>query len=394
MLLVHDDQADLGQRREHGEARPDDDIHVACPDPTPLVSPFAIGEPRVHERHAGIEIGTQAVHERQGEGDLGHEDERRATKGQRSRDGFHVDRRLAPAGHAIEEQRARVASLDGIDDPGDRDSLLRGQIGGWRTPATDAHGPAGERPAGPYPDLGRDEPAARESGDGRGPVRGGKRCGLDRAAGTECSEVRQRCDLARSQGPPRRALAGGQHGGSGRTRVGQADPALMARPARGSEQGPVEGHRAIRGERPQPPQQPGSPIGRGKLADWPRAGLELREQVRLHGIGHRGGTARRGGSAARREHVVPARDPFRDEFQPLQQARRQHRAHDQPRRCQVMVGDPGREAQRERREQRAIGADSVHDRLGHDAGHGFGRAQDHAEGLPAPELHEDRLAIF
>ena len=77
MLLVDDDQADVGQRREDREPRPDDDVDVARPDPPPLVGPLAVAEPGVDERDPDVEVRPQPVDERQRERDLRDEDEGR-----------------------------------------------------------------------------------------------------------------------------------------------------------------------------------------------------------------------------------------------------------------------------------------------------------------------------
>ena len=103
---------------------PDDDVDVAGPDPPPLVGPLAVAETGVDERDAGVEVGPQPVDERQRHRDLGHEDERRPTRLERRRDRLDVDRRLAAAGHAVEQQRSRIAGLDRARRPLDGLRLL------------------------------------------------------------------------------------------------------------------------------------------------------------------------------------------------------------------------------------------------------------------------------
>ena len=65
-------------RGKDREPRPDDDVSLARPDPAPLVGALAVTETGMDERDPRIEIRPQAVDERQCEGDLGNEDERRA----------------------------------------------------------------------------------------------------------------------------------------------------------------------------------------------------------------------------------------------------------------------------------------------------------------------------
>ena len=57
-----------------------------------------------------------------------------------------------------------------------------------------------------------------------------------------------------------------------------------------------------------------------------------------------------------------------------------------------MAGDPARQPERQERQERTVGPDPVGDRLGRDRRRQLGLGEDDAEGLPAPELDEDRLA--
>ena len=77
MLLVDDDQPDVGERGEDGQPGPDDDVDLAGPDPAPLVGPLARPDRRVDERDPRVEVGPEPIDERHRQGDLGDEDERR-----------------------------------------------------------------------------------------------------------------------------------------------------------------------------------------------------------------------------------------------------------------------------------------------------------------------------
>ena len=109
MLLVDHDHADVRQRRDDRQPGADDDVDLARPDPPPLVGPLAVAQTRMDERDPRVEVRPQPIHQRQGQRDLRDEHERRPARLQRCRDGLHVDRGLAAAGHPIEEQRARIA---------------------------------------------------------------------------------------------------------------------------------------------------------------------------------------------------------------------------------------------------------------------------------------------
>ena len=52
MLLVHDDQAEPVERREHRRSRADNQVHGALPHAVPLIVALAVGETAVLNRHA------------------------------------------------------------------------------------------------------------------------------------------------------------------------------------------------------------------------------------------------------------------------------------------------------------------------------------------------------
>ena len=67
MLLVDDHEADVGERREDGQPRPDDDRHRSRPDPPPFVGSLALAKARMDERDVRVEVGSQPVDERRRE---------------------------------------------------------------------------------------------------------------------------------------------------------------------------------------------------------------------------------------------------------------------------------------------------------------------------------------
>ena len=83
MLLVDDDQADVGERREHRRARPDADPRLAAAQPQPLVVALALAERRVQDRDDVPEARLEAPERLRRERDLGHEHDRAAPGGER-----------------------------------------------------------------------------------------------------------------------------------------------------------------------------------------------------------------------------------------------------------------------------------------------------------------------
>ena len=138
VLLVHDDQADVGEGREEGRSGPHDEVHVTGADPSPLVGALPFPEAGVHDGDADRQPGAQPVDDGGGQGDLRDEQQRGAARGEGRRDRLHVDRGLAAAGDAVEEDRRRsrpaIASRTGR------------RAASWSAVSRD---PAGRAPRGP-----------------------------------------------------------------------------------------------------------------------------------------------------------------------------------------------------------------------------------------------------
>ena len=73
MLLVDDDQPEVGDGREHRRARADRDARLARAQPPPLVVALALAERRVQQRDGVAEARLEARDGLRRERDLGHE---------------------------------------------------------------------------------------------------------------------------------------------------------------------------------------------------------------------------------------------------------------------------------------------------------------------------------
>jgi hypothetical protein len=366
VLLVDDHEPDVVERGERRKAGPDDDVDVAGPDAAPLVGPLPCPEARVDERDAGVEVGAEAVDERQGEGDLRDEDEGRAASIQGRRDGLDVDGRLPAAGDPIEEERGGIAALDGSAGALDGLLLLVRQGGVGRTAATATDGSRGERKARTLADVAVGEAAANEACDGRRAVARGKVCRAQtfRRGATELIQGR---NLPRTQ-PAAVGLG-----------AGRGDPPLVARAGAGRGKRPVEGHEPLRLEATKTPHQAGATFRRAEVPDGPGAGGELVEQVRV------------GGRQAGRGRVG-VRPALGHELEALEHLRREHRPDDERGRGEVVVGDPARERERQGRQQWAVGADAIDDRARLDARLRTAHAEHDAERLAPAVRDEDGFA--
>ena len=76
VLLVDDDQPDVGQRREHRRARPDADPGLAVAQAQPLVVSLALAEPRVQHRDDVAQPGPEPRQRLRRQCDLGDEHDR------------------------------------------------------------------------------------------------------------------------------------------------------------------------------------------------------------------------------------------------------------------------------------------------------------------------------
>ena len=176
-----------------------------------------------------------------------------------------------------------------------------------------------------------------------------------------------------------------------RTRLlGRANPALEPGAGSGTRQGPVEGHASRRGEGAEPPDELRPTFPDIEVADGTRPKLELSQQVPVDEAEAvvrapvaSGGRFRFRGSAG---------DQLGDELEPLEQAGRQQRSHDDRDGRQVGRGDPLREREGQGRQERPVGANPVDHRLRDNIHRAGGLTHDDPERLPSPELDEDRLA--
>jgi hypothetical protein len=103
VLLVDDDEADVGQRREHRRARPHAHPGLAATQPRPLVVAFTPAQRRMEHGHHVAEAGLEAAQRLRGEGDLGDQDDGRAPGIKRRLHRLQVDLGLARAGDSVQQ---------------------------------------------------------------------------------------------------------------------------------------------------------------------------------------------------------------------------------------------------------------------------------------------------
>jgi hypothetical protein len=76
VFLVDDHEADITEWRRNRQAGAHDDVHVAGPDPAPLVGTFAVAQPRVDEGDPDVQVAPQPIDQRHGQGDLRDQQQR------------------------------------------------------------------------------------------------------------------------------------------------------------------------------------------------------------------------------------------------------------------------------------------------------------------------------
>ena len=102
MLLVHDDEAEIGERSEDRRARSYADPRLPPPEPQPLVVSLPRPEPGVENGHRVAEALPEAGRGLRRERDLGDQDDRRAAAPQGRVGGAQVDLGLPAARDAVQ----------------------------------------------------------------------------------------------------------------------------------------------------------------------------------------------------------------------------------------------------------------------------------------------------
>ena len=110
MLLVDDDEAEVGERQEQGRARADNRARFAArrrrPDPLAL----ALGQARMPFGRTRAEAGGEAIEKLRGQRNLRQQHERLAPVPQGLGDRLEIDLGLARACHAFEQGGRERAS--------------------------------------------------------------------------------------------------------------------------------------------------------------------------------------------------------------------------------------------------------------------------------------------
>jgi hypothetical protein len=109
VLLVDDDQAEVGEGQEEGRAGADDEAGLAGGGGLPEAPALAAADAGMPFGGPRAEAGGDAVEEGAGERDLGQQDQGLAAGAQAVGDGLEVDLGLARAGDAAQE-RGRIAA--------------------------------------------------------------------------------------------------------------------------------------------------------------------------------------------------------------------------------------------------------------------------------------------
>ena len=239
VLLVDDDEPHVGERREHGAARPDAHPRVAGAQPVPLVAALGGGELGVQDRDGVPEPIGEAGDDLRRQRDLGDKDDRRPPACEHCRGRLEIDLGLARPRDPVQEQPLRLVVFQARFDLGERGGLLGGER--WRGRRPGAHGVVGQ---------GRAPGALRE---------------VDEALGLQTAQGGQVGTGRAGPGPrevlQQRALA-----------IGEAVTIGGCAAHLGPEH-PLGGRAAGRGDEGQPPRGGGAVLGRhpgGELHEFGR----------------------------------------------------------------------------------------------------------------------------
>ena len=127
MLLIDDDQAELGKRQKQRRARAD---HDACPaggDRAPgVAAPLALADLGMPLRRGGAEAVAKPLQPLRAERDFRQQHQHLPAGGEGCRDRGEIGLGLARAGDAVEQGDAETAGLDRGDKPAGRKRLVGG----------------------------------------------------------------------------------------------------------------------------------------------------------------------------------------------------------------------------------------------------------------------------
>ena len=115
MLLVHDDDAGLLQRRKNRRSRADDHLRLARTDSAPLVEALSGRQPRMKHRRVAAEALSEPVDHLRRQRNFRHQHDGRAPAFDRLPDGADIDLGLSTAGHAVQEKPSALAVQRPLD---------------------------------------------------------------------------------------------------------------------------------------------------------------------------------------------------------------------------------------------------------------------------------------
>ena len=107
MFFVDDDQSGIGQRREHGRARANHDIHRAGANAVPLVVALAVGQPTVLDGHGGTKAGAKERRHLRREGNFRHQHQHAAPAPPDRIGQPQIHLGLAAAGHTVDQRHPK-----------------------------------------------------------------------------------------------------------------------------------------------------------------------------------------------------------------------------------------------------------------------------------------------
>ncbi len=127
LLFINDDECQVTHRREDGRARPHHDARFTTPNAAPLLGTLVVAQGGVQQRDFAAERLHQLRRRRRRQSDLRHQQQRGAPGDEHALHRREVHRRLARAGHTV-QQRDGEPALDRARDVIERHGLCRVQL--------------------------------------------------------------------------------------------------------------------------------------------------------------------------------------------------------------------------------------------------------------------------
>ena len=114
MLLVNNDQTEIGKGSEYGASGADHDAGAAETNTPPFIEPFSCAETAVQDSDIVVKASPEEPDGLRSKGDLGNQNDGFFARFQTAVDAPHIDFRFTASRYAVQQERFRVSVCNGV----------------------------------------------------------------------------------------------------------------------------------------------------------------------------------------------------------------------------------------------------------------------------------------